>query len=236
MSKKITNHKFQEYITEKEDFISINIPKGVRIKEILTIDRINSKLDINITINESSSLNLSVLQESLESCDINVLLKDNAEINTTINTKVTEASSCSYVAKVGNKSHSNIEWIFQTEGNEELNLYCENFFAERDSSGDITIKGVLADMSKVKVKGIINIDKKGAKTDAYLKEDILLLDDGVVIEAIPKLIIDTNDVKASHGVAISNISKDQLFYFSSRGIDESEAKKMIVDGFLKKID
>jgi Fe-S cluster assembly scaffold protein SufB len=31
---------------------------------------------------------------------------------------------------------------------------------------------------------------------------------------------------------VTNINKEDLFYFASRGVDEEEAKKNIVEGFL----
>lgn len=49
---------------------------------------------------------------------------------------------------------------------------------------------------------------------------------------IPDLIVNTNDVVANHGVSISGIDKDELFYLLSKGIDEAHAIKLIEEGFL----
>jgi len=42
----------------------------------------------------------------------------------------------------------------------------------------------------------------------------------------------TDDVRCSHGVTMSNIDKNQMFYLQSRGINKEDAERLIVDGFL----
>jgi Fe-S cluster assembly protein SufD len=59
----------------------------------------------------------------------------------------------------------------------------------------------------------------------------LLLNPSAQAESIPGLEILADDVQCSHGVTISDIDPDQLFYLKSRGIDELTGKKLIVDGF-----
>ena len=46
------------------------------------------------------------------------------------------------------------------------------------------------------------------------------------------LLIDNNDVNASHAAAVGKVDDNQIFYLSSRGISESNAKKMIALGYL----
>ena len=52
-----------------------------------------------------------------------------------------------------------------------------------------------------------------------------------MVHAIPKLIIKTDAVKASHGASVSSVSFEQLHYLQSRGIPRAEAERMIVRGF-----
>ena len=61
----------------------------------------------------------------------------------------------------------------------------------------------------------------------------LLLSEGSEIDADPQLLIDEYDVDASHGVAVGQIDEDQLFYLKSRGIDDAEAKRLIVMGYVR---
>ena len=47
------------------------------------------------------------------------------------------------------------------------------------------------------------------------------------------LYIDEYDVIANHAASIGSISKEDLFYLMSRGLDEKEASKLIVLGFVQ---
>ena len=49
---------------------------------------------------------------------------------------------------------------------------------------------------------------------------------------IPNLIIDTNDIIASHSSYIGEIEEQDKFYMKSRGISEEDIKKLIYKGVL----
>ena len=55
------------------------------------------------------------------------------------------------------------------------------------------------------------------------------------IKINPNMFIDSNDVIANHNSTIGNINKDYLFYLNSKGIENDNAKKLIISGFLKSI-
>ena len=114
-----------------------------------------------------------------------------------------------------------------------MNLNAVNIFDAKNCKGQILAKGVVKDKAKVKFVGGITISLNGGGTDSYLKEEVIMLDDTSKIDAIPMLEIKTNDVKAGHGVSISRLSDDKIYYLTSRGIEPGEAKKLIVDGFLE---
>lgn len=105
---------------------------------------------------------------------------------------------------------------------------------------NILAKGALNDNSKVIYRGLIKISKNASNSNGYQKEDTILLSNKAESDSIPKLEIDNNDVRCTHGASISQIDSDKLFYLMSRGLDEKEAKMQLVQGFfdniLKKID
>ncbi len=53
--------------------------------------------------------------------------------------------------------------------------------------------------------------------------------------AKPILKIDENDIEASHAAVVGRINEDHLFYLTSRGLTEAEAKELITLGYLKPI-
>ncbi len=101
------------------------------------------------------------------------------------------------------------------------------------TTSDIDNRLVASESSRLDyvIKGLI---KKGMYQSACHQSSrgLLLSEDGE-IAADPQLLIDEYDVDASHGLAVGQIDEDQLFYLKSRGIDDAEAKRLIVMGYVR---
>ena len=97
------------------------------------------------------------------------------------------------------------------------------------------IKNVLNDYSKGVYQGKIFVKNIAQKTDAYQLSKALILNDESEFDAKPELEIYADDVKCSHGSTSGSIDFDSLHYLKSRGIPESEALKMLINGFLNEI-
>ena len=87
--------------------------------------------------------------------------------------------------------------------------------------------------AKLNYLGKIRMEKNSKNSDGYQKQDTLLLSEEAIANSIPELEILENEVKCSHGVTISRINEDNLFYLKSRGLNEEQAKKEIIKGFLE---
>ena len=65
--------------------------------------------------------------------------------------------------------------------------------------------------------------------------DSLILDNLSVSDTIPVIDIRENDADVGHEAKIGKIENETIFYLMSRGLDEKEAKAMIVRGFASPI-
>ena len=54
-------------------------------------------------------------------------------------------------------------------------------------------------------------------------------------DTYPTIRIDENDANVGHEASVSKIGEEQLFYLQAHGLDEEEASKMIVNGFIEPI-
>ncbi len=97
------------------------------------------------------------------------------------------------------------------------------------------IKNVLTTGSKGVFQGKVFVDRLAQKTDAYQISKGLLLDENTEFSTKPELEIYADDVKCSHGSTSGNIDKEALFYLKARGIEENEAIKMVIKGFLESV-
>ena len=92
-------------------------------------------------------------------------------------------------------------------------------------------KGVLNGESIGVFNGKIFVQKDAQKTNAYQSSKAILLSDEASMNSKPQLEIFADDVKCSHGAAIGQVSKNELFYLKARGIDEATAKGILTYAF-----
>ena len=119
------------------------------------------------------------------------------------------------------------------EGDYILNVLTDHI--AKNTYGRVEVRGVAENGARIKVDGMVKIEKGAEKSDSFLSMKILVLDDKSSAYAEPQLEIENNDVKASHSASVGKIDEDQLFYLKSRGIEEKQAKQLIVNGFLGEI-
>lgn len=96
-------------------------------------------------------------------------------------------------------------------------------------------KGAVMDGARTVYQGMIEVAPGAAKTDAYLTNRNLILNDGARADSIPSLRIDNNDVKCSHGSTTGRINEEELFYLMSRGLSRGEAREMLVQGYFEEL-
>jgi len=80
--------------------------------------------------------------------------------------------------------------------------------------------------------GDVLIRAEATGTDTYEINRNLLLSDGARADSVPNLEIETGEVAgAGHASTTGRFDDEQLFYLMARGIQEDEARKLVVRGF-----
>jgi len=92
-------------------------------------------------------------------------------------------------------------------------------------------KGAVKDEAHAIYQGLIQVAHEATRTDAFLEDKNLILNDGARADSIPSLQINTDDVKCSHGSTTGRLDETQVFYLMARGYDRVEAEEMLVEGF-----
>jgi Fe-S cluster assembly protein SufD len=103
------------------------------------------------------------------------------------------------------------------------------------TNSDLAFRGVLAAGATAVWRGMIRVDPGAQQTDAFQESRNLLLSTEAHADAIPGLEIEADDVRCTHAAAVAQIDRDQLFYLTSRGLDQAEAKSLIIEGFLESL-
>ena len=94
------------------------------------------------------------------------------------------------------------------------------------------VKSVLENNSKAVYQGKIFVNSDAQKTDGYQLSKAILINENVEFNAKPELEIYADDVKCSHGSASGSLNQNSIFYLMSRGLNYSQAKDLLLNGFL----
>ncbi len=81
-------------------------------------------------------------------------------------------------------------------------------------------------------QGRIRVAPNAQKTDARQLSRNLLLSGTAAADAKPELEILADDVKCSHGAAVGDLDQDALFYLRARGLDDAQARALLIQGFV----
>ncbi len=92
-------------------------------------------------------------------------------------------------------------------------------------------KGILSDSARGVFDGLIHVHPDAQHSDAQMRNDNLLLSREAEVDTKPRLLIHADDVKCAHGATVGELDQNALFYLRSRGIAETEARKLLLGGF-----
>ena len=103
------------------------------------------------------------------------------------------------------------------------------------TTGTISSKSISRGSGRTSYRGLVKVypGMTGCKT--HVNCDALLLDEDSRSDTYPYMEIEEDDVAVTHEATVSKIGEEQLFYLMSRGIGETEARAMIVRGFIEPI-
>jgi Fe-S cluster assembly protein SufB len=103
------------------------------------------------------------------------------------------------------------------------------------TTSSIFSKSISKDEGRTSYRGLLEIAKGAAESKSKVVCDALLLDEHSRSDTYPTIRIGEDDVDVGHEATVSKIGEEQIFYLQSHGLDEEEASKMIVNGFIEPI-
>ncbi len=102
----------------------------------------------------------------------------------------------------------------------------------KNTKSNIVSKSIASNGGISNYRGTTKICKNAINSTATVKCDTILLDGISKSDTIPQNILENNSSTLEHEATISKISAEKLFYLESKGLNEDEAKEMLVMGFV----
>ena len=103
------------------------------------------------------------------------------------------------------------------------------------TSSQITSKSISKGTGRSSYRGLVKVHKGAEHVKSSVVCDALLLDETSKTDTYPYMEIEEESVSIGHEATVSKVADEQIFYLQSRGLNETEAMSMIVNGFIEPI-
>ncbi len=129
------------------------------------------------------------------------------------------------------KSGSKLHFRYLIKSNSDIEIKTKIFSEIKadNCKSDVKILSIAWNNWDIDLDWIIKIHSKIKWVKARLEEENIFLWNSWKVKWIPTLLVESNDVEASHACKIERISDEKLFYLRSRWIWKENAISMMID-------
>jgi len=135
----------------------------------------------------------------------------------------------------GDHSEANVNGLSFSDKKQHTDNFIIIEHASPNCLSNQIYKNILDDESTGAFSGRIHVARDAQQTNAFQRNNNVLLSDKARMQTKPQLIIDADDVKCSHGATVGQINEDALFFLRARGIGEKDARMMLMNAFAHEV-
>ncbi|MGI6510852.1 MAG: SufD family Fe-S cluster assembly protein [Catenisphaera adipataccumulans] len=191
-------------------------------------------LKLNITMQEESHLQLFIYNQAESAADVDIRIEMQKDA----------------VCRMGllDLQNAPLHWNqlveLQNEGADFEILSGQLCMADQKKTGDLEVRhtaghthgeirnfAVLLDRGNYEMVANGNIEKNCPEAQSHQATRVLTLGEDHTAKVIPLLLIDENEVKASHALTIGQPDEEQLYYLQSRGLTTKQAIGLLSVGY-----
>ena len=103
------------------------------------------------------------------------------------------------------------------------------------TSANINTRTISKSGGAATYRSAVKVTKKAPHAKCSVNCESLMLDDESRSDTLPVMDVEGGDADIGHEAKIGRISEEAIYYLTARGIDENEARAMIVRGFVEPI-
>src|SRR6056297_3636791 len=104
-----------------------------------------------------------------------------------------------------------------------------------DTKSTIESKSISKDGGRTNYRGLVHIADGAENSSTAVECDALMFDNESTSDTMPYMEINESQVDVAHEATVGKIGDEDVFYLQSRGLDDDDAKQMIVSGFIEPI-
>ncbi len=136
------------------------------------------------------------------------------------------------VTLAGSLAQCSLSAAMLLQKHEHADIKTQIHHAAPNGTSQQLFKAVIKEQARGVFQGRIKVAEGAQKTDGKQVCRALLLSDQAEMDAKPELEIYADDVACSHGCAIGDLDADAMFYLRSRGLNERQARALLLRAFV----
>ena len=202
--------------------------------------RRSGNLIVEIIAKEGANIRYSAIDESADNMDLFIERKSEVEKDATVDYAFAELNHGHIFADFdielsGDGSSANQHIIaISTNDDQQLIDTKVNHYGKY-STGDIMQRGVVLQNGDLRFNGIGHIYPKSTQAKTTQESRLMMMTATGRGDANPMLLIDHDDVVASHAASVGQLDVETLFYLMSRGLSEEQVIRLQTYAFLSPV-
>ena len=139
------------------------------------------------------------------------------------------------ILQTGEQTETNLNGLTMISGKQLGDTHSAIALNYPHSTSKQLHKCIVGDRAHAVFNGKVLVPKAAQLTDAVQLNRNLLLSSKARVDTKPQLEITADNVKCAHGATVSQLEDDEIFYLQSRGIDENDARKLLINAFAAEV-
>lgn len=129
----------------------------------------------------------------------------------------------------GDNSSAEVDAIYFGDGERKSDYNYIIRHRGKKTVANMNVRGALKDKSDKIFRGTLDFQRGSKGSVGREFEEVLILSDGVRNRSVPIMLAGEDDVDGHHALTVGRQDEEKIFYLMSRGLDENDAERLLVE-------
>ncbi|MBO4852186.1 MAG: SufD family Fe-S cluster assembly protein [Schwartzia sp.] len=222
----------EEVLQETPAARLVTIPAG-ETRELTVVTRDEAVSELHVEIGAGAELRLiraRLASDGTQCADkVKVALAENARIvYTAVNLGGARIADLLDVDLVGDGSSADVVALYYADGQQKIDM---NYIARqrgKNTDASLDVQGGLAGRAEKIFRGTLDFVRGTVGSVGRERESVTLLSPNVVNRSAPLMLSGEAEVDGRHATSVGRLDEEKLYYLTSRGLSEADARRLVV--------
>ena len=129
----------------------------------------------------------------------------------------------------GDDSAADLNAVYFGDGKRKLDFNYVIRQRGKRTSANMNVRGALSQNCDKIFRGTLDFQRGSKGSTGRELEEVIILSSGTRNRSVPLMLAAEDEVDGHHAVSIGRLDEEKIFYLMSRGLDKSEAERLIVE-------